>query len=158
MNGKTRGIIAKVHKLLTARGLSLSVAESCTGGLLSHYCTLLPGSSHFFRGGVVAYSNEAKKDILGVPPDILEKFGAVSSQCALEMARRGKALFGSDISISTTGNLGPEVLEGKGVGLIHIALAGKIERARELHLQGTREENNEETVYEALKLLEEYIK
>jgi len=158
MNEKTRGIITRVHKLLTARGASIAVAESCTGGLLSHYCTLLPGSSQFFMGGVVAYSNRAKTEILGISPQTIQKFGSVSPECALEMARRAKALFGSDFALSTTGNLGPDVLEGKEAGLVFIALAGETEKTGELHLRGTREENKEEAAYEALKLLQESIK
>jgi PncC family amidohydrolase len=153
-----RGTIERVHTLLSAKGLTLSVAESCTGGLLAHYCTYLAGASKFFLGGVVAYSNEAKKDILGLSPEILENYGALSPECALEMARRARIIFNSQISLATTGNLGPDVQEGKEIGLVYLAFSGEVEKIKELHLKGKREENKEEAALEALILLTESIK
>jgi PncC family amidohydrolase len=151
-------IIKKVHGLLRERGLSLSVAESCTGGLLSHYLTMLQGSSSFFKAGIICYSDEIKKKILGVSPEIIQTHGVVSEQMAREMAVRVHSLTKTDYSISTTGNLGPDVLEGKEKGLVYIAVC-KEGRAisRELKLNGDRQTNNEEAVLSALRLLIEFI-
>jgi PncC family amidohydrolase len=151
-------IIKKAHRLLRERGLSLSVAESCTGGLISHYLTTLPGSSSFFKAGIICYSDEIKKKILGISPEIIRTHGVVSEQIALEMAMKVRSLTKTDYSISTTGNLGPDVLEGKEKGLVYIAVC-KEDRAisRKLKLNGDRQTNKEEASLSALRLLIEFI-
>jgi len=151
-------LIKKVHEIFRKRGLSLSVAESCTGGLLSHYITTLPGSSNFFEAGVVSYSAETKKKILGISPETISKYGVVSEETAREMAEKVRSLTGTDCSLSTTGNLGPDVLEGKGKGLIYIAVSktGKT-ISKEVRLTGNREKNKEEASISALKFLIEVL-
>jgi PncC family amidohydrolase len=146
--------VKKVHELFRSRGITLSIAESCTGGLICHYTTTLPGASDFFMSGVVAYSAKIKKDILGISPETLNKYGVVSAETALEMTERVRLLSKTDYALSTTGNLGPDVLEGKEKGLVYIA-AGREGKTvtRELKLKGERAENKEEAALEALKLL-----
>lgn len=90
-----------------SRGIRICCAESCTGGLLAGAITGNAGSSNVFTGGVVCYSNESKITILKVPGEIIERYGAVSEECALAMARGAKDLFGSDIACSITGIAGP---------------------------------------------------
>jgi len=152
-------VVRRVYELFVTRGLTLSLAESCTGGLISHYLTALPGASAFFRAGVVSYSEDMKKKLLGVSSDIIASYGVVSEQAAREMAEKVRLLTGTYISISTTGNLGPDVLEGKEKGLVYIA-ASKEGRtfAKELRLRGNREENKEEAALEALRFLIEIAK
>ena len=114
-----------IIKKLVQRNESIVFAESCTGGLLSSSITEIAGSSKVFKGGVIAYSNELKESILGVPQDLLEKYGAVSEQVAEAMALGAKKLTNSDWSISITGIAGPDGgSEEKPIGLIHIAIQG----------------------------------
>lgn len=111
-------------RLLTARGLTLATAESCSGGLIAHRITEVPGSSEYFMGGVVSYSNEAKEHILGVDAAILEAHGAVSPETAAAMAEGARERFSVDIAIASTGIAGPGGgSEEKPVGLVYIALA-----------------------------------
>ncbi|HAH31368.1 MAG TPA: hypothetical protein DCL44_03530 [Elusimicrobia bacterium] len=110
---------------LRKAGLTLSCAESCTGGLLSNQITDIPGSSAYFNGSVLAYSNAAKTHLLKVRPATLKKYGAVSEPCALEMALGVKKLFSSDYSLAVTGIAGPEGgSPQKPVGTVCFALAG----------------------------------
>lgn len=152
-------VVRGVYELFLTRGLTLSLAESCTGGLISHYLTVFPGASAFFRAGVVSYSAEMKIKILGVSSDIISSYGVVSEQTAIEMAEKVRLLTKTDISISTTGNLGPDVLEGKEKGLVYIAVSKEGRTfAKELRLRGDREENKEEAALEALRFLIEIAK
>lgn len=117
--GKEATLSGVVGKILTERGLTISVAESCTGGYISSELTDVPGSSHYMLGGVIAYSNGSKADLLGVDPAIIERVGAVSRETAMAMARGVKERFGSDIGVSTTGIAGPGGgSEEKPVGLV----------------------------------------
>ncbi|MBN1381243.1 MAG: competence/damage-inducible protein A [Deltaproteobacteria bacterium] len=112
--------------LLTEKKLTLAVAESCTGGLLTDRLTDIPGSSVYLERGVVTYSNTAKTDLLGVPAEILNEFGAVSAETARLMAEGVRKLGRTDIGISTTGIAGPSGgTEKKPVGTVFIALADK---------------------------------
>jgi nicotinamide-nucleotide amidase len=97
-----------VGAMLKERGLTLSLAESCTGGLIGNLMTDVPGSSHYFAGGVVAYSNEAKRDLLGVSSETLFRYGAVSDQTVREMALGAKERFRTDLSLAVSGIAGPE--------------------------------------------------
>ena len=154
MDKKILQVIQRVHKLFRKIGSTLSVAESCTGGLISHYLTSLAGASDFFEAAVVTYSAEAKKKILGIPSEIISKYGVVSEETAREMAEKMRALTKTDFSISTTGNMGPDVLEGKEKGLVYIAVSKEGETlSREIRLKGNREENKEEAAMVALKFL-----
>ena len=110
--------------LLKDRGLTVGTAESCTGGLLAKLLTDLPGSSAVFRGGVVSYTNGVKAGLLGVPQDLLDRYGAVSPQVAEAMARGAKATLGCDIALSTTGVAGPDADDrGNPIGLVYLGLA-----------------------------------
>ncbi len=113
-----------VGQMLTAAGLTIATAESCTGGLLASRLTDVAGSSAYLLGGIVAYSNEAKAKLLGVQRRTLASHGAVSSQVALEMARGARRVLGVDIGVSVTGIAGPAGgTAEKPVGLVYIALA-----------------------------------
>jgi nicotinamide-nucleotide amidase len=129
-----------VGRRLTARGLMLAVAESCTGGLVGHRLTTVPGSSAFFERGVVVYSNRAKEELLGVPEDILRTHGAVSRACAEAMVRGVCARSGAACGLSITGIAGPDGgTPTKPVGTVFIGLAvpGLVE-ARHFRFPGGR--------------------
>lgn len=112
-----------ILSLLVDKNLTIAAAESCTGGLFAKRLTDIPGSSTAFCGGVVAYSNAAKINILGVPEKTIREHGAVSEETALEMAKGARKIFGADIGVSVTGVAGPDSQEGKEVGTIYGALA-----------------------------------
>jgi nicotinamide-nucleotide amidase len=115
---------AAVGRLLRERGLTLAVAESCTGGLIAERVTEVPGSSDYFLGGVVAYANRAKTALLGVPEPLLAEHGAVSEPVARAMAEGVRERFGAHYGLATTGLSGPGGgSEQKPVGLVHVALA-----------------------------------
>jgi len=97
----------KIIKFLITNQISISVAESCTGGMLASYITSMAGSSKIFNMGLITYSNKAKSKILRVPKKILNKFGAVSKECCIKMLQNLKKISKSDICISTTGIAGP---------------------------------------------------
>jgi nicotinamide-nucleotide amidase len=116
-------LVSKLAALLLAQGKTLAAAESCTGGLLSKMVTDLPGSSRYFWGGAVTYSNQAKQRLLGVNEGTLQKYGAVSSETAREMARGMRQVAGTDFALAITGIAGPEGGSSeKPVGLVYIAL------------------------------------
>lgn len=113
-----------VHQLLTERGKTLAVAESCTGGTIASRFTAMAGSSAYFLAGVVAYANEAKRDILGVSYDDIMRYGAVSEQVARQMAEGAQRITGADYAIATTGIAGPTGgTTQKPVGTVWIAVA-----------------------------------
>jgi PncC family amidohydrolase len=116
---------AQISELLLERGWTICAAESCTGGLLMHRLTNMPGSSAYVLGGVVAYSNAAKQSILHVRQGTLIAHGAVSEQTAAEMATGVRTLLGADVAVSITGIAGPDGgTPEKPVGLTYIGLAG----------------------------------
>lgn len=108
---------------LCARGLTLALAESCTGGLVAKRITDISGASSCFAYGCVTYSNQAKQRLLGVSAGTLEAYGAVSPQTALEMARGVRRLAGSNVGVGITGVAGPQPSEGKEVGLVYVAVS-----------------------------------
>ena len=113
-----------VSGLLRERGLTLSAAESCTGGLIAKRMTDLAGASQVFRGGVVCYTNDVKAGVLGVDRALLEEYGAVSEPVARAMAEGCRKICGSDLAVSVTGVAGPDSDErGNPVGLVYVALA-----------------------------------
>lgn len=140
-------------------GLTLSIAESCSGGLISHRITQIPGSSNYFKGGVIAYSNEIKVKILGVHDTVIEKYGAVSAQVANQMAKGALEKFETDISCSVTGIAGPEGgTENKPVGLVYIAVESKSNAVCERFLfSGSRQEIKYQTSTEALNLIYKFV-
>ncbi len=138
---------ARISTLLREQGLTLATAESCTGGLAAQRITDLPGASQVFRGGVVCYTDQVKRDVLGVAQQTLDSFGAVSSQTAQELAKGVCRCTGSDIGLSFTGVAGPDPDEGKPVGLVYIGLArGDRVWVKELHLGSARDRNRNSAV------------
>ena len=114
-----------IAELLLKRNGTLSVAESCTGGAIGKRLTDIPGASQFFKGGIIAYSNDIKKEVLGVNPQLLEKYGAVSEPVAREMSEKVHRLFRTDWAIAVTGIAGPTGgTAQKPVGLVYIAVTG----------------------------------
>jgi nicotinamide-nucleotide amidase len=108
-----------------ARGLTLATAESCTGGMVAERLTSIPGSSDVFLGSVVAYANKVKHEQLGVPSDVLERYGAVSAETAAAMAEGARERLGADVAVSVTGIAGPDGgTPEKPVGLVHMAAGG----------------------------------
>jgi nicotinamide-nucleotide amidase len=130
-----------VGKLLLERNHSLALAESCTGGLISHRITRIPGSSAYYVGGAITYANEAKMKFLGVKASTLEEHGAVSEQTALEMSRGIRETTGASVGLSVTGIAGPSGgSPTKPVGTVWISIAGEnYHRARLWHFHGERE-------------------
>lgn len=118
----------------------LATAESCTGGGVAARVTSVSGSSEYFLGGIVAYSNDAKQALLGVSPETLATRGAVSAECAREMAEGARRAFGAEFAVSTTGIAGPGgATNRKPVGLVYIALAGPDKTSvEEFHFPGGR--------------------
>ncbi len=154
MDGNGRRTVRRIHEYFTRSGRTLSVAESCTGGYISHLITALPGASGFFTAGVVAYSADAKKALLGVPAHCIARYGVVSEQTARSMAENVRRIAGTDYSLATTGNLGPDVLEEKARGLIYMAVSDNGRTlAQELRLTGTRSEVKREASLRALQFL-----
>ena len=148
-----------IGSLLRERGLTVSVAESCTGGLIGHRITNVPGSSEYFMGGVVVYSNEAKMRILGVKEETLKRFGAVSAETAKEMAEGVKRCIPSDIGIAVTGIAGPTGgTKEKPVGTVFIGLSSKDGTiAKRYQFFGEREQIKLNTSMMALDWIRRYI-
>ena len=115
----------KVFELFLRRGMTLSTAESCTGGLLAAEITRIPGVSDVFLGGVVSYSNDAKRDVLKVPEDVLNEKGVVSEEVAKLMAEGVRRLFGADVGVGISGIAGPSGgSPAKPVGLVYCHIQG----------------------------------
>jgi PncC family amidohydrolase len=113
----------KLLSLLSKKKLIISTAESCTGGLIGAAITAVPGASEFFMGGCIAYDNRIKEKLLGVPPDMIEKYGAVSSQTVEAMAVGAARLFETDCAVSVSGIAGPGGgTPQKPVGLVYIGI------------------------------------
>lgn len=144
-----------VAKLLNDRNLKLSVAESCTGGLIANRLTNISGSSKFMERGVVAYSNAAKVELLKVNEDTIAKYGAVSMEVAMQMAEGIKSVSGSDIGLATTGIMGPTgATPNKPVGLVYIGICDdKICSAKEFRFGDDRLLNKDRTSQAALEML-----
>jgi PncC family amidohydrolase len=145
---------AKTGKLLT-----IGAVESATGGRIADRITNVAGSSDYFKGSVVAYSNEVKIALLGVKRKTLENFGVVSEQTALEMARGGKKLLNVDICVSDTGIAGPSgATSEKPVGLFYLGLAARDENLSQKHtFPGNREGNKRDAAEAALDMLKQYL-
>ena len=148
-----------VGKLLTQHQQTLAVAESCTGGLITHRLTNVAGSSAYLMGSVVAYAYEAKVAALGVSWDTLNMFGAVSSETATGMARGVREKFSSTIGLSVTGIAGPGGgMPGKPVGLTFIGLSVPERVIIEKYIwQGDRIANKEQSAQAALNLLYQFL-
>ncbi len=142
--------------LLEARGLTLGVAESCTGGLVGHALTNIPGSSTHFYGGIIAYANDVKRDLVHVPEELLIAHGAVSRPVAIAMAQGVRRALGVDVGLSVTGIAGPTGgTPDKPVGTVHIAVAGPWGEAAEHHVwNADRITNKVRSALAVLALLE----
>ena len=127
---------AVVEDLLRQKGMTLGTAESCTGGLMAKRLTDVPGASQVFKGGVVSYTNEVKHGVLGVPQDMLDRFGAVSAPVAAAMAEGARRALGCDVALSSTGVAGPDRDDrGNEVGTMFVAIAtAEGTHVKELHL------------------------
>lgn len=146
-------------KLLLETGLSIAVAESCTGGLIAARLTDIPGSSGYLKGGVVAYSNEMKNKILGVPSNTIDRYGAVSKQTAVAMAEGVRELAGSNLGLAVTGIAGPGGgSPAKPRGLVYISLAADDGTCcREYRFPGERPAVRQGTVNAGLNMVRHYL-
>ena len=146
-----------VGALLARAGKRLVLAESCTGGMIAAELTEIPGSSAWFEGGAVTYSNRLKETLLGVDPAVIAAHGAVSEECARGMAEGALAHLGGDFALAVTGIAGPGGgTPEKPVGTVFIALADRAARAtsvQALRLEGSRREIRNETMRRALDML-----
>ncbi|GAG09392.1 unnamed protein product [marine sediment metagenome] len=148
-----------VGNLLCQKGLTLGLVESATGGLISHLITNVPGSSDYYQGSVTVYSNEVKIRVVGVKEDTINKYGAVSSQVAEEMAQGGGKVLAADICLADTGIAGPGgATPEKPVGLFYIGLSHQAGTySRQHNFQGDREQNKLDAAEAALSWLKEYL-
>lgn len=148
-----------VLSLCRRRGLTLSAAESCTGGLLAACLTEVPGASQVFSGGVVSYTNGVKSSLLDVPGSLLDAEGAVSRPVAAAMAEGVRRRAGTHLALAVTGLAGPDGDDrGNPVGLVYIALAApEGTQVHRLLLTGTRQEIRQQSVRHLLELLLRYL-
>ncbi|MGH2344242.1 MAG: CinA family protein [Chloroflexota bacterium] len=141
------------------RGITLATAESCTAGLVAHLLGLTSGVSAALLGGIVAYANSAKRDLLDVPEHVLERFGAVSEPVALAMAEGARLRFGAGLTVAITGVAGPDGgTAEKPVGLVYIATRGaRIQRCERFLFHGDRAENVDSAARQALLMLRDAL-
>ena len=149
----------EVGRLLAERGLTLATAESCTGGLVAHRITNVPGSSEYYLGGFVAYAYEAKEVFLGVRHETLVAHGAVSVETAREMAKGVRERLGADLGLSVTGIAGPGGgTPEKPVGLVYVALSAPgVDLCQRYVWQGDRAANEAQSVDAALQLVASHL-
>jgi nicotinamide-nucleotide amidase len=147
-------------KMLIENGITVSIAESCTGGMVSSRLTDVPGISKVFNRGIVSYSNESKVENLGVSPETLEKFGAVSRETAIEMAEGIRRVAQTDLGISVTGIAGPDGgTDEKPVGLVYVALADKSGcDCKELRLAGSRDKIRNMAALNVFDMIRRYVR
>jgi nicotinamide-nucleotide amidase len=148
-----------VGQRLLEKGMTISVAESCTGGQIGHRLTNVSGSSEYFQGGVVAYSNQSKVDLLAVSGDTLERYGAVSGPVAQEMAKGVRGRFGTDLGLSVTGVAGPTGgTQQKPVGTVHVGLAhGARVLSGQYRFWGSRVQVKQQSATMALDWVRRYL-
>lgn len=148
-----------VGNLLREKALKISIAESCTGGLISHRITNIPGSSNYFERGVVCYSNKSKVELLNVPANLIKEYGAVSKEVAVAMAEGIRRISRTDLGLSATGIAGPTGgRDGKPIGLVYIALATPgITDCKEYRFISDREGIKTQTSQMALDILRKYL-
>ena len=152
-------VVADLINKARERKIKIACAESCTGGLVGAALTEIPGSSDVFNGSAVTYSNEAKQNILGVSEETLKNFGAVSEQCATEMATGALRIYKADVAVSITGIAGPDGgTESKPVGTVCFGLAIQDKTlAFTQHFSGTRQEIREFSVQTAISMIESFL-
>jgi PncC family amidohydrolase len=161
VSDSTADLAAEVHRALLARGATIAVAESLTGGLLGGALTDLAGSSSTFRGGVVAYATDLKASLLGVDPDLLSRHGAVHPDVAAAMARGVAVRLRATFGLATTGVAGPGAADGR-AGEVYVALAGPGVSGEgcsvlSLQLDGGRDDVRREAVRRGLALAAEEL-
>lgn len=141
-------LMNELFTLLKKNNLTIACAESLTGGMFQQELTAIPGSSSVLKGGVVCYTNEVKEKVLGVKKETLEEYGAVSEECARELAENVASLLNADIGISFTGVAGPGAVEGKPVGTVYVGISKKGSPAivEKFAFAGTREGNRVRSV------------
>jgi nicotinamide-nucleotide amidase len=149
----------EIGDLLKSHKLTLGAAESATGGLISHLITYVPGSSEYFKGAIICYSNEIKINVIGVKEETIEKYGAVSAQVCVELTENARKVLDVDICITDTGIAGPTGASlGKPIGLFYLGISNKFETFNRKYLfKGDREKNKEEAAIAALTWLKEYL-
>jgi PncC family amidohydrolase len=159
MENKEEILEKRIGEILREKRLTISVAESCTGGLISHRITNISGSSDYFEEGMVTYSNKSKMQLLDVPKLILESFGAVSAETAKAMAEGIRTISKSDLGLAVTGIAGPTGgTEQKPVGLVFIGLSSNIStQVAEFRFSGSREMVKEQASNEAMKMVIEHL-
>ena len=150
---------AKIGEAMKFRGVTISTAESCTGGGLSACFVSVPGSSTWFKGSAVAYQDEIKRDLLGVSEEILREKGAVSEECVAAMAEGARRIFDTDMAVAVSGLAGPG---GDGsdtpVGTVWIAIALSYKtKTKRFLFKGSRENIRHLTIMEALSMIWEEI-
>jgi PncC family amidohydrolase len=153
------GRLLREYQAKTGKSLTIGAVESATGGRIADRITNAPGSSDYFKGSVVAYSNEVKIALLGVKKATIERYGAVSEQTAREMAQGGRKVLNVDICVSDTGIAGPSgATPEKPVGLFYLGLAAIDESFSQKHVfPGNREENKRDAAEAALNMLKQYL-
>lgn len=152
-------MIAGVLAELAARGLSLAVAESLTGGLVAAAVVSVPGASDVFRGGVVAYATEVKATLLEVPTDLLAARGPVDPEVAVAMAQGVAKVLGADVGVATTGVAGPDSQGGQAPGTVFVAvtLVGGLSEVRALNIPGDRAAVRDAATVAAIELVAEVL-
>ncbi len=151
--------LIRAHQAKTGELLTIGAAESATGGRISDRLTDIPGSSDYFKGSVVAYSNRVKTALLGVERTTIDSHGSVSEQTAQEMAQGGRKLLDVDICVSDTGIAGPSgATPEKPLGLFYLGLAAEDESLSQKHaFSGNREKNKRDAAEAALIMLKQYL-
>ena len=152
-----RPLAERLQEICLAAGLTVATAESCTGGRIADALTDVAGSSGYLRGGVVAYADAIKRELLGVPALVIEQHGAVSAQAARAMAAGARARLGVDLAVAVTGIAGPTgATPGKPIGLAYVAVADPAGiEIRRFTWSGDRESNKAASARAALELLVE---
>ena len=144
-----------INKLFREKGRTLGSVESFTGGKFASEITSVSGASHFFKGALVTYATEEKSRLLGISYKDIDQYGVVSKEVAGQMASNAKKLLNVDYCVSFTGNAGPEAMEGKPVGEIHIGIAFYDSvQVHSFQLEGSRNEIQDKAIIIALELLE----
>jgi PncC family amidohydrolase len=146
-------LASQVGERLQRQGRWLAVAESCTGGLLGAALSDVPGSSAYFLGGVISYADRVKVEQLGVPAELLQRYGAVSEPVATAMASGVRQLLRADVGVSITGVAGPSAEGSKPVGLTFIGIAAVSSSTHQFQWSGDRWDNRRRSVIAALELL-----
>ncbi len=152
-------IASDLISVLKSKNLTISTAESCTGGLIGYKITEIPGASDVYLGGVISYSNDVKETVLGVSHETLVSFGAVSEETALEMVEGARFTFSSDVAIAVTGIAGPGgEVPGKPVGLVYISVLTPKGTVVEKNIfSGNREEVRNSAANRAMEIVLEEL-